>query len=150
MMKKIPNLNISYSDHEAIYAKLRIKSGKSRSKKEYCQLDKNCVQQNEEHKLNLLEGITLCQNSLKLLDSHRNSYSLMALGVATVLFMVMDFNPIYGLKSAFLLLKFMMCGLSLFYIFMSTLWNSMEKNATLASKLSMEVALKRLDFQQLN
>lgn len=147
MTHKIPLLNISYSDHEAIYAKFHLKPAISKPI-EHCDADSvNCLGPREDHQLNLMEAIDLCNNTLRQLESHRKSYSLLSLGVTIVLYMAADLEVPYGLNTAYLLLKLLMTGLALFFFFMCTLWNNMEKHATMASKLSMEIALAAIDVE---
>lgn len=149
MTHKIPILNISYSDHEAITAKFRLKPAKIQKTLEQCDAGlESCIGTKEDHQLNLMEAIDLCNNTLRQLESHCKSYFFLAFGVMIVLFMVVDLEVPYGFSTAYLLLKFLMSGLALFFIFMCTLWNNMEKHATIASKLSMEVALARASAEE--
>ena len=86
MTRKIPLLNISFSDHEAISAKFRLKPAEP-IKIEHCDAySVNCIGPKENHQLNLMEAIDLCNNSLRQLESHRKSYFLLSIGVTIVLF----------------------------------------------------------------
>lgn len=136
LLDKIPELNISYSDHEAIHAKISImkKNHSTESQVE----DKAVTQDNIK---NLKECIATCNKSLKMLESHRRSYTMMAIGLGVILINIVEIDPAYGFKTAYMILKFLLCGLTLFFVFMATLWNIMEKHGVLAGKLSMEIAL---------
>lgn len=65
----------------------------------------------------------------------------MAIGLIVLLINIVEINPTYGFKTAYMILKFILVGLTLFFIFMASLWNIMEKHGVLAGKLSMEMAL---------
>ena len=133
LMENIPEFNISYSDHEAVHSKIKI----SRRLKPIAS-NRASIQDNVK---NLKECIATCNNSLKQLDSHRRSYTMMAIGLGVILINIVEFNPAYGLKTAYLVLKFFLVGLTIFFVFMATIWNIMEKHGILAGKLSMQIAL---------
>lgn len=144
---RIPGKQISYSDHEAVYAKIILKKTSSSTIQNLMTCGggeghKKCESSDQETVLSLRESIVICNESLKQLESHRRSYSLMAIGVIIVLLNMLELEAPYGLKSAYLLLKFLLCAFVIFFIFMATIWNVMEKHGILAGKLSMEIALK--------
>jgi sphingomyelin phosphodiesterase 2 len=136
LMDKIPELNISFSDHEAVHTKITI--AKRAKQTDVSASNKTMIQDNIK---NLKECVATCNNSLKQLDSHRRSYTMMAIGLGVILINMVEIDPAYGFKTAFMILKFLLCGLTLFFVFMATLWNIMEKHGILAGKLSMEIAL---------
>uniref|UniRef100_A0A2M4AND1 sphingomyelin phosphodiesterase n=2 Tax=Anopheles triannulatus TaxID=58253 RepID=A0A2M4AND1_9DIPT len=153
--KRVPGQSFSYSDHEAVYAKLILKrssssstihnliacsSGKTKDE-DGCEWDSRQETQREAV-LALRESVTICSESLKQLESHRRSYTLMAIGVIIVLINLLELQAPYGLKIAFLVLKFLLCAVIIFFVVMATIWNVMEKHGILAGKLSMEIALK--------
>lgn len=124
LLGKIPDLNISYSDHEAVHTRLTI-SKKIRSSEVFAVAsNKTVIKDNIK---NLKECITTCNNSLKQLESHRRSYTMFALGLVVILFNIVEIDPRYGFKTAYMILKFLLVGLTLFFVFMATLWNIMEK-----------------------
>lgn len=137
LVNKIPNLNISYSDHEAIHAEITI--SKKVSSQSQTAADRTVIQDNIK---NLKECITTCNNTLKMLNSHRRSYTMMAIGLGVLLINIVEIDPAYGFKTAYMILKFVLVGLTLFFVFMATLWNIMEKNGVLAGKLAMEITLE--------
>jgi sphingomyelin phosphodiesterase 2 len=136
LIDKIPQLNISYSDHEAVHAQISIK----RKLKESISIesDRSLVSTNIK---NLKECIIMCNNSLKELESHRRSYTMLAIGLIVILINVVEMNVGYGFKTIYLVIKFLLCGLTIFFIFMASLWNMMEKHGILSGKLSMQIAL---------
>jgi sphingomyelin phosphodiesterase 2 len=136
LMEKIPDVNLSYSDHEAVHSRITMSR---RSTPKSSAADRSLIQENVK---NLKECIATCNNSLKQLDSHRRTYTMMAIGLGVVLINIVEFSPAYGFKTAYLILKFLLVGLTLFFVFMATLWNIMEKHGILAGKLSMEIALR--------
>ncbi|XP_062552536.1 putative neutral sphingomyelinase [Armigeres subalbatus] len=144
---RIPGKDISYSDHEAVYAKIILKKASSSAIQHLMACGSGeghgkCENNDQEAVLALRESVVICNESLKQLESHRRSYTLMAIGVIIVLLNMLELEAPYGLKSAYLLLKFLLCGFVIFFIFMATIWNVMEKHGILAGKLSMEIALK--------
>lgn len=136
LLDKIEDHNISYSDHEAVNAKISLRK---REKRLSTEIDKAIVLDNIK---NLKECITTCNNTLKVLESHRRSYSMMAIGLIVILINILEITPAYGFKTIYLIVKFLIVGLTFFFIFMASLWNTMEKNGILAGKLAMELALE--------
>ncbi|XP_039440252.1 putative neutral sphingomyelinase [Culex pipiens pallens] len=146
---RIPGKDISYSDHEAVYAKIIMKKTSSTSAIHHLMScsgksdqGDSCENSDQESILALRESIVICNESLKQLESHRRSYTLMAIAVIVVLLNMIELEAPYGLKTAYLLLKFLLCGFIIFFVFMATIWNVMERHGILAGKLSMEIALK--------
>ncbi|XP_035915890.1 putative neutral sphingomyelinase isoform X2 [Anopheles stephensi] len=149
---RVPGQSFSYSDHEAVYAKLILKKSSSTStiqnliacnssKEESC--DRLSREESQRDAvLALRESVAICNESLKQLESHRRSYTLMAIGVIIVLINLLELQAPYGLKIAFLVLKFLLCAVIIFFVVMATIWNVMEKHGILAGKLSMEIALR--------
>lgn len=93
----------------------------------------------------LSEAIDICQENLEKLRSHKTIYFTMALAVMLTLFYLIDMVPPYGLKTLFTVLRVIVSGLVLFFVFMATLWNSMEANGILAGKLAMEISLRNAE-----
>lgn len=137
LLEKIPDLNISYSDHEAVHALITIEKKKSRD--DFDSPDNKTIVLNNIK--NLKECILTCNKSLKMLESHRRSYTMMAIGLGVILINIVEIDPAYGFKTAYMILKFLLCGLTIFFVFMATIWNIMEKHGILAGKLSMEISL---------
>ena len=139
LVDKIPDLNISYSDHEAIHVEITISKRHSTQSGDRTSADRIVTPDNIK---NLKECIATCNQSLKMLDSHRRSYTMMAIGLTVLLVNIVEIDPAYGLKTAYMILKFLLVGLTIFFVFMATLWNIMEKHGILAGKLAMEIALE--------
>lgn len=132
------NLNISFSDHEAVHTLFTINKRHSTQIVHSASEEKVFLENNIK---NLKESIATCNNSLKQLESDRRSYTLYAIGLGVILINIVEIDPAYGFKTLYMILKFLLCGLTLFFVFMATLWNIMEKHGVLAGKLSMEMAL---------
>jgi sphingomyelin phosphodiesterase 2 len=135
LLDKIPEHNISYSDHEAVHTKISFTKRIGDSPNG---VDKSIILDNIK---NLKECIATCNNSLKALESHRRSYSMMAIGLFVILINIMEITPAYGFKTIYLIVKFLIIGLTFFLVFMASIWNIMEKHGILAGKLAMEIAL---------
>jgi sphingomyelin phosphodiesterase 2 len=136
--KRVPTQAFSFSDHEGVYARL---SASLSAGPEQCENRKEIT---ADSILSLQESIQICQASLAQLNSHRNSYYLLAIGMLFLLWNIIEVQPPYGLHIAHLVLKFAFCGIALFFMFMGTIWNAMEKNAVLAGRLAMEISLNDL------
>lgn len=145
----------SYSDHEAVYAKISIQRRASNLKRDCLELD-SCPERLADEPIHdysrmsetvnaLRESIKICDESLRELDSHKKSYILMTVGMVTVLFCLIDIFPPNGLKSLYMVLKIFLSGLALFFLFMATIWNVMEKHGILSGKISMEIAQKNVE-----
>lgn len=100
---KIEDLNISYSDHEAVLTKFRVFSKEN-------SLNKQRDQNETDNIKNLKECIATCNQSLKNLDSHRQSYTMMAIGLSVLLINIVEFVPSYGFQTAYMIIKFILCG----------------------------------------
>jgi sphingomyelin phosphodiesterase 2 len=137
LLEKIPELNISYSDHEAVHVKIAIKEKSDLAFKS--KSEKSLVAENIK---DLKESIATCNKSLKVLESHRRSYCMMAIGLIVILVNVVEINPGYGFNTIYMIVKFLLTGLTLFFIFMASIWNTMEKHGVLSGKLAMEIALE--------
>lgn len=136
----IPEHKISYSDHEAVYAKIAVIN-----RKNTVDLSGNCLKQGVKingfsHSDTLLEGIEVCDQILKRLRSDKNSYFVMAILLIIPLFFFIDIYPPFGWGMLYLVAKMAFIGVIIFFMFMATLWNSIERNGILSTKLSMEMA----------
>ncbi len=138
----IPDHPISYSDHEAVYSKIQItipqdvlpaSSNLSASSSSSDGLFDA-----------LTEAIEICEENLVKLRSHKTIYFTMAVAVMMTLFYLIDMVPPYGLQTMFTVLRVIVSGLVLFFMFMATLWNSIEANGILSGKLAMEISLRNV------
>ncbi|XP_043255982.1 putative neutral sphingomyelinase [Colletes gigas] len=132
---RIPYKDFSYSDHEAIMASFKFSPGESQ-------------EANVDVKDVLKEAIKICETSLKNIRSQRFWYLLSGfiLSVPLVWSMGLDCSietvgASIGLNIGRLFLTAILC----YTLFMSTLWNSVEKNALRAGSLEMDIYLTNLN-----
>lgn len=144
----IPNHKVSYSDHEGVYSKLlvtdRIKTNVT---------DGTCSKPKKhdiDYEATLREGINACEDILKRLRSDKRVYFIMAFTAFIVLLYTIDISPSYGWRMLYLIVKVVFCGFALFFVFMATMWNSIERNGILSSKLAMEIALEMSNVERHN
>lgn len=135
LLDKIPGKNLSYSDHEAVHTQI---SFKKKIKESLIEIDRSLIHDNIK---NLKECIVTCNNSLKALDSHRRTYSMMAIGLVVILINILEISPAYGFKTIYYIIKLLIVGMTFFFIFMASIWNIIEKHGILSGKLAMEIAL---------
>lgn len=130
---------ISYSDHEAVNARITIDINATFTEKR-CPSDGN---QNSAEQLNndLNDCIHVCDESMKTVRSHRMFYWTAAAVAFVLQAILMDAVAPNGLKWLFIAFRVLISGWFLFNVAMATLWNSMEHNAALSGRLSMEIAL---------
>lgn len=138
----IPNHQLSYSDHEAVLAKiLTVDPTDMSSNAPTCFQDDKFTLESQK---TLQECINVCDESLSNLRSHKRCYLLMALTTFVILVYTLDLYPSFGWKAVYMILKVLLSGLTLFFVFMGTIWNSIEFNAIYSGKLAMEMALQSI------
>lgn len=176
--RTIPEMDISYSDHEAVATKVLIESRDHES----CDSKDACSYKFE--KVNgisyadtLAEGIQVLDQILNRLRSDKNIYlvneirqirwseapmekdytnsffyriffQVMALLLLIPLFFLIDIYPPFGMGIFFLIAKMLFCGAIIFLVFMATLWNSIERSGILSAKLSMELEKSALSYHE--
>ncbi|XP_003693892.1 putative neutral sphingomyelinase [Apis florea] len=132
---RIPYKNFSYSDHEAIMATFKFSIGESKTI-------------NIDIKDSLKEAINICETSLKNVRRQRFWYLL--LGCILIIPLIWSIgldcsftslNVIIGLNIGRIFLTAILC----YTLFMSSIWNSVEKNALKAACLGMEICLGNLN-----
>lgn len=140
---KVPGHDFSYSDHEAVAAtvKLSLTSSINEEKK----VLENEQKVTEENKIALSECIRQCDDSLKELQNNRKNYSMAAIAMIVILLNMIELQAPYGLKTIFLISKILLTALTMFFIFMGTIWNVIERHGLLSGKLSMEILLKSIE-----
>lgn len=137
----VPEHKISYSDHEAVHARISVTSqNPAIDLNGACQSANNAKGHGFDHSDTLNEGIEVCEQILTRLRSDKNCYFIMALLLLIPLFFLIDYRTPFGFGMPFLLVKILFIGIILFFVFMATLWNSIERNGILSTKLSMEMA----------
>jgi len=140
---RVPDRSYSYSDHEAVQARIKISNISSKQDKK--EIQEKIESQTEENKITLSKCVRLCDQSLEQLSSHRKTYSMAAMAIVIVLLNMIELQAPYGLKTAFLIAKLCMAAAAVFFIFMATIWNVMERHAILSGKLSMEILLSSIE-----
>lgn len=142
----IPGHRLSYSDHEAVFSKILITDPSDSDIDRTCRRSDNPKE--SEWQKTLQDCINVCDDSLKRLKSHKRFYFFMAFTVFVVLLFTFDIYPSYGWKTMYLVLKVLLSGLTLFFVFMATLWNSIEYNGVYSGKLAMEMALQSIALEK--
>lgn len=141
----VPNKRFSYSDHEAVWTKLKI-TKVSRSVSVSRQESRLSVKEKEEKSkedvATIQESIKLCAESLHLLNQNKTVYFILALLSTIILALFIDMHAGFGLWTIYVLIKVGISGTILFFIFMATMWNRLEKNGIMAGKLAMEISLE--------
>ncbi|KRK01043.1 putative neutral sphingomyelinase [Drosophila yakuba] len=180
--ERVPGEKFSFSDHEAVMAKLKLFKLAPRTEEPVATIEVNCQveegescavrelgagdaqtgeddqsQQQPEIQCNgsstsiqsmpaartaaLHEALALCDASLLQLNTDRILYYSAATFLFVLLVLLVEFTAPVGMRTIFLLLKFIVFGVILFCLFMGSIWNYMERNGVLQGKKSMEVML---------
>lgn len=140
---RVPGHECSYSDHEAVMS--RVKVVEAIGDVDHEERKRSEASHVENNRAALREGIRACNDSLEGLVTHRRTYWAAAIAVIIILLNVIEIGAPYGLKSFFLLLKVLFTAAALFFIFMATLWNTIERHGILSGKLSMEILLRSIE-----
>lgn len=138
---RVPGQKFSYSDHEAVLARIKVSPGSCEEAS--CLPDKHS--QNVESQEVLHKAIQLCENSLEKLLFDRKFYFTFALIVIFILITFIDQSVPYGYKTVYLIAKLCMFGVAMYFVFMGTFWNMIEKNGILSVKHSMEIKLATIE-----
>lgn len=138
----IPEHKISYSDHEAIHARISVTNQNPATDLSGASPSSNNHEKGHifDYSDTLNEGIEACEQILTRLRSDKNCYFIMALLLLIPLFFLIDYRTPFGFGMPFLMVKILFIGIIIFFVFMATLWNSIERNGILSTKLSMEMA----------
>ncbi|XP_053975647.1 putative neutral sphingomyelinase isoform X1 [Hylaeus volcanicus] len=129
--KRVPHKNFSYSDHEAIMASLKFNVGESQKI-------------NVDIKDSLKEALHTCETSLKNIRRQRLWYLLFGciLIVPLVWSMGLDCSiASIGASIGLNVARIFLTGILCYTLFMSTIWNSVEKNALTAGCLAIQIHL---------
>lgn len=135
---------ISYSDHEAVMAKFELSSEAKHATADAFDADRVDGRRGSMERLrnDLHDCIHLCDETLKMLHTHRTFYVAVAVATAIVLATVMDASVPYGCRWLFVGVRVALSGGVLFALFMATLWNRMEVNAVFGGRSAMGIALR--------
>lgn len=132
----VPEQKFSYSDHEAVYSQITV-----RKQNGFEVPDIGHGHGHGPHYADTLrEGIEVLDSILRRLRSDQNIYLIMALLLVIPLYFFIDIYPSYGWGICLLLVKVLFCGIIIFFVFMATMWNSIERNGILSTKIAMEMA----------
>lgn len=152
----VPGTTHSYSDHEAVVTTLRITKRDSMVNPStfysVCDADVDSHQaaeedaealeyKSEENVRTIRESIAVCDQSLLKIASSRTVYLTLALIMLCMLFQFIDMQASYGLGSVYLLFKVALSGMVMYFLFMGTIWNKLERNGILSGKLAMQTSL---------
>ncbi|XP_033219483.1 putative neutral sphingomyelinase [Belonocnema kinseyi] len=132
--ERVPQKNFSYSDHEAIMAHFKIMRGEDSSSK-------------PDVKESLKEGISICLLALKSVQRQRTWYLLFSLILAIPLMYSMGLegtSTSIGISIGLNLARLFTTAILCYALFMSSIWNSVEKNGLKAGYSAMEIHLTQL------
>ncbi|XP_014211102.1 putative neutral sphingomyelinase [Copidosoma floridanum] len=132
---RIPDTNFSYSDHEAIMASLKLTKG-------YQSEDANV-----DIRTSLKEAISICEKALHNIHRQRLWYLFFSFILIISLIWSMGLDYLISsiiLSIGFNILRLFLTAVLCYTLFMSSLWNSLEKNALKAGCSAMELQLVRL------
>lgn len=137
--KLIPQMKISFSDHEAVSCKIKLTPDLTITSNELPYDHTSLCMKS------LLQGIISCNDSLKILSYNRKYYTMAAFTVLVLLISIIELKSGYGTNTFFLIFKVVLCGIFFFLIFMASIWNTIERNSIYAARLSMELELKHIE-----
>ncbi|KAH8278223.1 hypothetical protein KR044_002918, partial [Drosophila immigrans] len=164
--ERVPGQKFSFSDHEAVLAKLRLTENVAAPavavEQVACKMTEEgagdaippvaapledvCLSVAQHlpaaRTAALNEALALCDASLLQLNTDRLLYYSAATVLFVLLVLLVEFAAPVGLRTIYLLLKFIVFGVILFCIFMGSIWNYMERNGVLQGKKAMEVMLQ--------
>ncbi|XP_015112923.1 putative neutral sphingomyelinase [Diachasma alloeum] len=132
---RIPNENVSYSDHEAVAAEFKLIPGK------YELVEKDI-------RSSLKEALSVCDTSLKEIRKQRIWYLLASLLLAVPLMWSMGLdlsNGSIGVDIGVNVSRLLATAILCYALFMSSIWNCVERNALKAGYLAMETRLLQLN-----
>lgn len=132
--ERIPGMNISYSDHEAITATLNITKGDT-----YVENKAIATKFNESM---LLEGVAVMDAGLENVAKHKVCYWIISILLLAVIigsfFYVPEFEAVLDC------LRILLTIIMSYTFVMATLWNMIETNTLYATKLAMQINLKTI------
>ncbi|KAL5287040.1 SMPD2 family protein [Megaselia abdita] len=141
---RVPGQKFSYSDHEAVLARIKISPGSCQAGAK-CGDEGDSLAKSAESQEVLQKAIQLCENSLENLSFDRKFYFTFALIVVFILITFIDQTVPYGYKTVYLIGKLCLFGVAMYFVFMGTFWNMIEKNGILSVKHSMEIKLSAIE-----
>lgn len=165
LSERVPGHNFSFSDHEAVLAKLNLSDSRPSGCEETWSAN-NALVNNVEHigdqnyeaclKTDeylvtrrvavLQETISLCEMSLDQLNVDRIFYYSVAVILAFILIVFLEYPAPVGFKTLYIIFKFLISGVLLYSVFMGSVWNYMELNGILSGKVEMELMLRSIEI----
>ncbi|ODM99023.1 putative neutral sphingomyelinase [Orchesella cincta] len=130
---RVPGQTFSYSDHEAVVAKLRVSKFVMGSI-----LIAPAVLEEERKNEILEESIEVCDHALTHLEASKKMYIL--LSIAMFMLLTITANLEFPLAPV---LRVVLLFLLFFAVFMSVIWHRMEVHGILSGKLGMVIELGR-------
>ncbi|XP_017468056.1 PREDICTED: putative neutral sphingomyelinase isoform X1 [Rhagoletis zephyria] len=165
LSERVPGHNFSFSDHEAVLTKLNLDESPHSICEEASSAvnalvnhverigDQNCeafIKTNEylvSRRVDVLqESISLCEMSLDQLNIDRIFYYSVAVILAFILVVFLEYPAPVGFRTLYIIFKFSISVALLFCIFMGSVWNYMELNGILSGKVAMELMLRSIDI----
>lgn len=161
LTETIPGQNFSYSDHEAVLARLHLKDAEHNIGEGACSVVSSI---NNEHHISeeasfktdgclisrrvavLHDSISLCETSLDQLNVDRIFYYSVAVILGFILVVFLEYPSTLGFRTLYIILKLLVSGVLLFCIFMGSVWNYMEWNGILSGKVAMELMLRSIEI----
>ncbi|XP_012285922.1 putative neutral sphingomyelinase [Orussus abietinus] len=132
--ERIPSKPFSYSDHEAVMAHFKL----TRGEREVAMSDV---------KDTLKEALDICDLALRDVKRQRCYYLLIGglLAIPVIWSMGIDcFTQSIGLSIGANILRLLLTATLCYVLFMSSIWNSVERNALTAGSLAMTIHLEQL------
>ncbi|OXU23225.1 hypothetical protein TSAR_014811 [Trichomalopsis sarcophagae] len=132
---RVPDKTFSYSDHEAVMASFKFTKGYHNA---------NTSNDIKEH---LKEAINVCEAALRNVRRQRLWYLIASLILIIPLVWSMGLDYLmtnFESSIGFNLLRLFVTSVLCYTLFMSTIWNSLEKNALKAGCMAMELHLLKL------
>lgn len=153
--ERIPGLDISYSDHEAINAMFRLSKRFSADVGKYLEdidlIDttdsEEALSHNTKLEASLLKALDVCNTALSQLRHDRVRYICLVVILATFLLFISLLDnslPITWLLRSYHVIPVLVSLTLVFCCLMAFLWNSMEYNGVLCGQSTIRIATLRL------
>lgn len=129
---RVKGRQFSYSDHEAVCARLRIVEDQGQDRPENACLEA------------LEEAVDVCNSALSTLKSHKRLYWVLFSSAVVLILSLPHYGSGYLPKYLLAFALLVLALLGLFFLVMATAWNRIERHGILAAKLGMTIRLKCL------
>ena len=135
---RVKGHSFSYSDHEAVCARLRIVEGAARDR-----LENACLEALE-------EAVDVSNTALGILESHKRIYWILLFTVIFAMISLPHYGSDYLHRYLLIVAHVLLALFGLFCLVMATVWNRIERHGILAAKSGMSVRLKCLADRHVN